>query len=134
MLLRTYSKLSALTAAGALAALLSGGAPVSADDNKANLGPVGPHEPILAKFGGKRVIAYYEPNGDDCEVSAIVFDASAAGGGHASTRIRVSLRAGEIFNLDAVEDERVMLTCGPNASMMTVLNRGEILTKAASVN
>src|SRR5665648_1293706 len=77
-MLRTYSKLSTLTAAGALAALLSGGVPVSAEDNRANLGPVGPNEPILATVGDKRVIAYYEPNGDMCDVSAVVFDASAA--------------------------------------------------------
>jgi len=131
-MLRTYSKLSTLTAAGALAALLSGGVPVSAEDNRANLGPVGPNEPILATVGDKRVIAYYEPNGDMCDVSAVVFDASAAGGGHASTRVRMSLHPGELFYVDTVGDEQVMLTCGPKAAMLMVLNRGELLTKAAS--
>ena len=133
-MLRTYSRLSTLTAAGALAALLSGGVPASAEDNKANLGPVGPREPILATFGDKRVIAYYERDGDMCDVSAVVFDTSAAGGGNASTRVRVSLHPGELFHVDAVGDDEVMLTCGPNAARLMVLNRRDILTKAASVN
>ena len=134
MLLRTYAKLSTLTAAGALAALLSGGVPASAEDNKSNLGPVGPREPILATFGDKRVVAYYERDGDMCDVSAVVFDTSAAGGGNASTRVRVSLHPGELFHVDAVGDDEVMLTCGPNAAMLTVLNRGEVLMRSASIN
>jgi hypothetical protein len=129
MKLRTLNLLP-LAAASVLTALAL--VPMaSAADNRANLGPVGPYEPILATFGDKRVIAYYERDGDECDISAIVFDASAAGGGHASTRIRTALRPGEIFNLDAVADERVMLTCGPNAAMLTVLNRGEVLTMSA---
>jgi hypothetical protein len=132
MLLRTL-KFLAITAASALSVLAL--APMaSAADNWASLGPVGPHEPILATVGDKRVIAYYEPNGDMCDVSAVVFDASAAGGGHASTRVRLSLHPGELFHVDAVGDEQVMLTCGPKAAMLMVLNRGELLTKAARVN
>jgi len=133
-MLGTYSKLSSLTAAGALAALLSGGVPALAEDDKTNLGPVGPREPILATIGDKRLIAYYEPSGGMCDVSAVVFDASPNGGGKASTRVRVVLSPGELFQLDAVEDEQVVLTCGPKARILAVLNRGELLTKAASIN
>lgn len=133
-MLRTYSKLSSLTAAGALAAVLSGAVPASAEDNKANLGPVGPHEPILATIGGKRLIVSYEPSGGMCDVSAVVFDTAASGGGHESTRMRVILRPGELFQLEAVENEQVVLTCGPKARILAILNRGELLTKAASVN
>lgn len=133
MLLRTYAKLSFLTAAGVLAVLLSGEAPASAGDT-VNLGPVGPNQPILATFGGKRLIAYYEPDGDICAVSVVVSDASPAGDGRASSRIRVALHPGELFHLDAVGGEQVVLTCGPNAAMLTVLNRGEVLMRSASIN
>ena len=44
-------RLIGLAAAGALAALAAAGAPAHADDPLTNLGPVGPHEPILVKIG-----------------------------------------------------------------------------------
>jgi len=71
------------------------------------------------------MIAFYKPNGGTCEVSAVVFDTSPNGGGEQSARVRVRLHPGEIFNLDDVADRSVMLTCGPNAKMLTVLNRGD---------
>ena len=129
MLLRTL-KILPIAAAVALTALAVTQT-ANADDARANLGPVGPNEPILATVGTARMIAYYEPQHGKCAVSAVVFDTSPNGGGEASTRVRVALHPGEIFNLDVVKDQRVMLTCGPNAAMMTVLNRGELRTKSA---
>jgi hypothetical protein len=136
MKLRTLKRLPIATAnlLAALALVAISATIVSAADNRANLGPVGPHEPILATIGGKRLIAYYEQSGEGCAVSAVVFDTAATGGGHESTRVRVILRPGELFQLEAVENEQVVLTCGPKARILTVLNRGELLTKAASVN
>ncbi len=129
MLLRTL-RLLPIAAAVALSALAVTQT-AHADGARANLGPVGPNEPILATVGTSRMIAYYKPQSGKCAVSAVVFDTSPNGGGEASTRVRVALHPGEIFNLDVVKDERVTLTCGPNASMMTVLNRGELRTKSA---
>lgn len=126
------SNLSALAAASALLALSAVGAPAMSDDNSVNLGPVGPREPILVKIGDKRMVAYYEPNGGNCFVSAVVFDASPSGGGFASTRIRVALHPGELFRLDGVEDRHVVLLCGFNAERLTVLNRTEVMTQSAS--
>ena len=103
----------------------------AADDARVNLGPVGPNEPILATVGDKRMIAYYERDGGKCSVSAVVFDASPNGGGRGSVRVRVTLHPGELFNLDGVDGQRVVLTCGPDASLLTVLNRGELLTRSA---
>lgn len=125
------STLSVL-AASALLALVPINAPARADDTTTNLGPVGPREPILVKMGDKRMVAYYEPNGGNCFVSAIVFDASPSGGGFASTRIRVALHPGELFHLDGVEDRRVVLLCGFNAERLTVLNRTDVMTQSAS--
>ena len=121
-----------IAAASVLTALAFTHMASAADDARANLGPVGPNEPILATFGDKRMIAYYERDGGKCSVSVVVFEASPTGGGHASTRVRVALHTGEIFSLDGAEGQRVVLTCGPDASLLTVLNRGELLTRSAN--
>ena len=127
----TRFKLSALAGAGALIALAAGAAPAGADDTT-NLGPVGPREPILVKIGDKRMIASYVPNGGNCFVSAVVFDAGPAGGGFNSTRIRVALHPGELFDVDGAEDKQVVLLCGFKGEMLTVLNRTEIMTPAGN--
>lgn len=129
MLLRNL--IPSMAAASLLASLLIAGTPASAAEQKFHLGPVGPLEPILATVGKKRLIAYYEPDGDNCAVTAVVFDASPNGGGRAATRVRVALHPGELFNLDAVKDQTVLLTCAPKAGMLTVLNRQDFLTKSA---
>lgn len=119
------------TVAGAAFLALAAAAPASAGDAVLNLGPVGPHEPILVKMGDKRMIASYERNGGNCYVSAVVFDASPTGGGYASTRIRVAVHPGELFDLSGVEDRNVVLACTPDASKLMVLNRGEVMSQAA---
>ena len=45
-------------AASAIVALTAVSTPARADELVQHLGPVGPHEPILATFGNKRVIAF----------------------------------------------------------------------------
>jgi hypothetical protein len=41
--------------AGAIIALIVSGSPAHADEMAQNLGPVGPHEPIITMVGSKRV-------------------------------------------------------------------------------
>ena len=125
------SLLSAL-AAGALLTLMAAHVPAHADDTTTNLGPVGPRVPILVKMGDKRMIAYFEPNGGNCFVSAVVFDAAPSGGGFASTKIRVALHPGELFHVDGAEDRQVVLLCGFKGDMLTVLNRSEVMAHAAN--
>ena len=43
------------------AALLMTSIAAKADEYVTNLGPVGPNEPIIAAFGGARVIAFFVP-------------------------------------------------------------------------
>jgi len=133
-MLRTL-KLLPIAAASLLTALALAplSAPMaSAADSLTNLGPVGPDAPILATIGDHLLIAYFEPDNGKCAVSVVVSDTSKAA--RAPTRVRVALYPGELFHVDSVMDESVVLTCGPNAAMLTVLNRGELLTKAAHVN
>lgn len=126
------NKVLSIAAAALLSVLATTTMSSAGEQAKANLGPVGPHEPILATVGQSRLVAYYEPDGGKCAVSAVMFTTSTNGGGAKSTRVRVALHPGEIFHFDGIKDDRVVLTCGPNAKVLTVLNRGEILTKSAS--
>ena len=58
-------------AASAIVALTAVSTPARADELVQHLGPVGPHEPILATFGNKRVIAFYEPGNGRCELQEV---------------------------------------------------------------
>ena len=61
-------------AAGALVALSLSGTPGRADEMAQNLGPVGPHEPILTTVGSKRVIAFYELDSGNCALHVVVWN------------------------------------------------------------
>ena len=71
--------LSTLSAIAISGALLASGAvtPARADEPLNNLGPVGPHEPIVIAAGGQRVLAFYEPERGGCAVSAVTWKEAA---------------------------------------------------------
>ena len=74
------ARMLSLAAASALVALTAVGSSARADELRQNLGPVGPHEPILTTVGNKRVLAFF---GDNAERLAIIdndhFVAAGAG-------------------------------------------------------
>ncbi|MDJ0512921.1 MAG: hypothetical protein QNJ62_05720 [Methyloceanibacter sp.] len=121
----------ALAAASALSLFVATEIAAAGDTRAVNLGPVGPHEPILANVGKSRLLAFYQKDQGKCAVSAVLSTATADGGVDAK-RVRVALRPGELFHLDAASRERVVFTCAPDAQAMTVLNKGEVLTRQAS--
>lgn len=129
-----FSFLAGRALLGASLALAFAAVPARAQEPSVNWGPVTPHQPILGVVGNKRLVAFYEPNSGNCDVTAVVFDAGENGGGSDSARIRLSLHPGEIFNLDAVQGHRIVLTCAPNAGMLTVLNRGELPAREARLD
>ncbi len=126
------NKILSIAAGGLLSVLAATGTAVAGEPAKANLGPVGPYEPILATVGGSRLVAYYQPESGKCAVSAVMFTTAPNGGGAKSARVRVALRPGELFRFDGAGGDRAVLTCGPDAKALIVLNPGEILTKSAS--
>ena len=72
-------------AASAFVALTVSGTPARADEMVQNLGPVGPHEPMITTVGSKRVIAFYVPGNGGCNVQAVIWngddtDANTAAG------------------------------------------------------
>jgi hypothetical protein len=113
-------------AASALLALTVSGTPARADELAQNLGPVGPHEPILAEVGSERVIAFYEPDNGRCAVHAVIFDKTDAYTGMTTAaRVRVSLNPREIVHIDSTDNESVKslnLQCGDDAESLALVD------------
>lgn len=126
-------RLLGLAAAGALAALTAASASASAGDQPmTNFGPVGPHEPILVTVGNQRVIAFYAPERGECAVSAVVFKDGEADAPYSSARVRISLRPGQMFQLDGPTRQSMSLLCGVDASTLAVVAPAELLWTGTS--
>ena len=129
------STLSAVAIAGALIASAVAGTCARAEEPLNNLGPVGPREPILIANGSQRVIAFYEPERGGCAVSAVTWKDADADAPYASTRVRISLKPGQMFQLDGAQPQSISLLCGADASTLAVAAPAElILTGATSSN
>ena len=125
------SNLSAVAIAGALIASAAGTA-APADEALNNLGPVGPREPILITNGSQRVIAFYEPERGGCAVSAVTWKDAAADAPYASTRVRISLKPGQMFQLDGAQRQSISVLCGADASTLAVAAPAELILTGAS--
>jgi len=121
-------KFIGLAAAGTFAALAMLGAPARAEPQSTNFGPVGPSEPILATIGGQRVIAFFVPERGSCAVNAIIWKDAGVDAPYASSRIKVSLRPGEMVKLDhGAIRESMNLLCGADASTLTAVAPAELI-------
>jgi hypothetical protein len=112
-------------AVGGLVVLSSLGTPARADDLVQNSGPVGPHQPILATVGNKRVIAFYMPGSDRCSLHAVVWDTTGPDAGSLAARVRISLEPGQIVQIDTAQDgslKTLNLGCGDNADKLAILD------------
>jgi hypothetical protein len=110
-----------LAAAGALVALTAVSTPAHADEMIQNLGPVGPHEPMITMVGSKRVIAFYVPGNGGCNVQAVIWngddtDATTAAG------FRASLNPGQTASIDSAENKSLTLKCGDYAENLTAVD------------
>ena len=108
-------------AAGALLALTAAGPPARADELVQNLGPVGPHQPMITTIGSKNVIAFYAPGDGDCNVQAVIWnrdDADAA----TAAGFRVSLTPGQTASIDSTENKSLTLRCGDYAESLTAID------------
>ena len=117
-----------IAAAGAFVALTAFGLPARADELVQYLGPVGAHEPILTKFGNKRVIAFYEPENGRCAINAVVYDKTDADTGMTTAaRFRVSLNPREIVHIDSTDNKSINLQCGDRAETLSLIDNGELV-------
>jgi hypothetical protein len=111
-----------LAVAGAIIALTAVGPPARADEMVQNLGPVGANDTILATFGNKCVIAFFERDNGRCAVNAVVFEkADADTGMTTAARIRVSLNPREMVHIDSSDNQTLHLQCGDNAKTLAVV-------------
>ena len=125
----TLTQFLSFAAAGALA-LSVASIPTRADEFAQNLGPVGAHEPILTTVGGKRVIAFYEPGGGNCDLHVVVWNRDDESGGSAA-RVRVSLNARQMAHIDSVDNESLDLQCGDYAETLKIVDTKMITAGAA---
>jgi len=126
----TRARLLVLAAAGALAALTVTGAPAHADQPLTNLGPVGPNEPILVTIGTQRVIAFFVPERGECAVSTVMWKDAAADAPYASSRVRISLKPGQLVEVDGPQRQSMSLLCGADASTLAVVAPAELILTA----
>lgn len=128
----TLTKLSTLAAVGTLVVLGGYGLPARTDELAQNLGPVGPHEPILMTFGNKRVIAFYEPDNGRCAVSAVVWDKTDVDTGMTTAaRVRVNLNQREIVHIDSTDNKTITLQCGDYADTLRLVDSPLVTAGAA---
>ena len=123
----THHQCSKIAVIGALAAFTSLSVPASVPavaDDLTNLGPVGPHQPILASVGSERVIAFYLPGNNQCALHAVIWDKSSDSEA-APARIRISLEPGQIIHIDSVEGDSVNLRCESNADRLAVVDTND---------
>jgi hypothetical protein len=81
-----------LAVVGAFLALTAS-TPARVENLPKNLGPVTPNDPILTDVGTKRVLAWYQPDGDGCAVNAVLWNrADIEGTSTAGIRIKLRVR------------------------------------------
>jgi hypothetical protein len=114
-------------ALGFLLALSGLSLPARADQLAQNLGPVGPHDPILTTVGGKRVIAFYEPRAGQCSMHVVVWD-SADTSGDSAARVRVDLSPRQMVHIDSADNKSINLQCGEYAETLTLIEDRTFVT------
>jgi hypothetical protein len=99
--------------------------PAAAEELAEHLGPVGPHDTILASFGDKRVIAYYEADRGECGVNLVVWN-RADETGDSRVGLRVNLSPRQMVQVDTPDNKSLNLKslhlqCGNNAATLAVV-------------
>ena len=82
------------------------------------LGSVGPHEPLLATVGNKRVLAFFIPGNDQCNVQAVIWNADDLEAKSAA-RVRVNLNPAQTALIDSSATETLTLKCGDYAQSLS---------------
>ena len=115
-----FSRILSLAAAGALVAFTTASLSARADEMVQNLGPVGPHEPILTAVGSKRVIAFYEPDNGKCATHLVLWDPTDDGKSTAGFKAVINPR--QMAHIDTSERQSFLLQCDGNAERLVIVD------------
>jgi hypothetical protein len=119
------------TSIGCAALFMATVTPALADEYATNYGPVGPNEPIIAAWGGQRVIAFFVPERGSCAVHTFIWKDEGADAPYSTSRVRVSLRPGQMARFDEVHMSMNLL-CGTDASTLARVAPPELVTQSAA--
>ena len=108
-------------AVGVVLAVTTASIPTRADELVQNLGPVGPHDPILTTVGSKRVIAFYEPNSGHCAFRAVVWNTTDVNV-DSSSGFQADLNPRQMVRIDTAENQSLKLQCGDNAESLSIVD------------
>ena len=111
----------------AVAVLAMAGVPARAEQPLTHLGPVGPYEPILVSMGTQRVIAFYVPERGSCAVNTVMWKDGDPDAPYGSSRVRVSLKPGQMFLIDGSMRQSMSPVCGADASTLAVAAPPELI-------
>ena len=120
------TKFARLAAVGTLVIAGAVSLPVRANELAQNLGPVGPHDPILTTVGSKRVIAFFTPDGGHCGIHVVVWNPTDPEAS-SSIGVRVSLNPRQVVHIISAENKSLGLQCGDDAAKLTIVDSGEQL-------
>jgi hypothetical protein len=115
------TRILSLAAAGALVAFTAASISARADELAQNLGPVGPHEPILTWVGSKRVIVFYEPDSGKCAAHLVLWNPSDVNA-ESTKGYQATLNPQQMAHIDTAEDQWFLLQCGDNAERLAIVD------------
>ena len=88
-----------------------------------NLGPVSPSEPILAPVGGKRIIAFYQPDHGNCAVRLVVWNPTD----ESSAEFEVTLSPRQMGHIEGGKNESTHLQCGDRAERLAFIDTSKCI-------
>jgi hypothetical protein len=118
----SFSRIYVLSfaAASALVALIAVSPATRAEELPQNLGPVGPHEPILTTVGNKRVLAFFEPSSGHCAFQAVIWNTADVNADTAA-RVRTNMDPRQMVLIDTPDNKSLKLQCGDNAESLAIV-------------
>jgi hypothetical protein len=124
------ARMLTLAAASALVALTAVSISARAEELPQNLGPVGPHEPILTTVGNKRVLAFFEPDSGHCALQAVVWN-TADVNADTTSRFRTNLNPQQMVSIDTPDNKSLQLQCSDNAERLAIVDNRDFVAAAA---
>ena len=126
------ARILSLAAASALLALTAVNISAHAEELAQNLGPVGPHEPILTTVGNKRILAFFEPGNGYCAIQAVIWNTTDLNE-DTTSRVRTNLNPGQLMIFDTPDNKTLKLQCGDKAERLAIIeNQGFVAAGAGN--